>query len=70
MRPEDPRRSRTGPIRNIVRDDDELRRALQSHLDTARIDLAADLESGLAEKVEKMEIERRRKRVAHAASGL
>ena len=72
MRPEDssPKPNWVG-VGNVVRDDDELGFApCESHFDAARVDLAADLESGLAEEVEQMEMERRSERVAHAASGL
>ena len=60
-----------GGVRHVVRDDDELGVApCESHFDAARVDLAPDLESSLAEEVEQVEMERRSERVAHAASGL
>ena len=58
-------------VGHLVGDDDELGIAAgESNLDAAGVDLAPDLESGLAEEVEQVEMERRGERVAHAASGL
>ena len=72
MRPENSSPTPTWPASGTSsRDDDELGVATgETHLDAARVELAADLESGLAEQVEQMEVERRCERLAHAASEL
>ena len=58
-------------VRRLVHDDDELRIASgESNFDASRVELAADLQGGLAEEVEQAEVERRRERLAQAASGL
>src|SRR4029078_4704715 len=44
--------------------------ARKADLDAARLDLSAELERRLPEEVEQVEMERRRQRLTHAASGL
>ena len=65
MRPENssPNADLTG-VRRLVVDDDELRVASgETNLDTPRLELAADLESGRPEEVEQTQMERRLKRI-------
>jgi hypothetical protein len=58
-------------VRSLIHDDHELRLATgETHLDPTGFELAADLESGLAEEVEKPEMERGTESLAQASSGL
>ena len=72
MRPENSSPTPTcAASEHFVRDDDQLGLATgETHLDAARVELTADLESSLAEQIEQMEMERRCERLAHAASEL